>query len=401
MSKVHKLSDVADYCNDRINIKSVSLSNFVTTDSLLPNKMGLDRAVNLPPQQGNMPAFSANDILVGNIRPYLKKIWFSDRNGGCSADVLVFRAKDGYDPKFIYYSMFRDDFFSHMMRGSKGTKMPRGDKTQIMEFMLPKIAKPEQENISTLLSIMDEKIIINNCINAELEATAKTLYDYWFVQFDFPDANGKPYKSSGGKMEYNPTLKRHIPAGWGDDSLWNIANYYNGLPMQKYRPTSNDYLRVIKIKEMGEGFSDKSELARKDISSEAIVNNGDVLFSWSATLEVQIWSKGQGALNQHIFKVTSEKYPRTFYYYELRNYLQHFKMMADKRKTTMGHITQEHLKQSRISIPPSSLIDDLDSRLQPIFDKHLILEQENQQLTQLRDWLLPMLMNGQVKISTK
>lgn len=401
MHNHYLLSEIADYAEDRVNIRAVSLDDYVTTDNLLPNKQGVDKAVNLPPQTGNIPAYKIGDILIGNIRPYLKKIWHADRNGGCSADVLNIRVKEYHDSRFVYYSLFRDDFFKHMMRGSKGTKMPRGDKAQIMRFTLPRFDKTAQQEIATILSSLDTKISLNNRINAELEAMAKTLYDYWFVQFDFPDANGKPYKSSGGKMEYIPTLKRHIPAGWVDDSLWNIANYYNGLPMQKYRPTSDEYLRVIKIREMGEGFSDNSELARKDIPSEAIVNNGDVLFSWSATLEVQIWSKGQGALNQHIFKVTSDTYPRTFYYFELRNYLQHFKMMADQRKTTMGHITQEHLKQSRICVPPAHLISDLDIRLRPIFDKHLRLEQENQKLTQLRDWLLPILMNGQAKIKRR
>ncbi len=115
-------------------------------------------------------------------------------------------------------------------------------------------------------------------------------------------------------------------------------------------------------------------------------------------VNVKIWSQGIGALNQHIFKVTSKKYPKTFFYFELLNYLQHFKMMAEKRKTTMGHITQEHLKQSRIVIPPNSLIEILDKKLKPILDKKVLLEIENQKLTQLRDWLLPMLMNGQVRI---
>lgn len=266
-----------------------------------------------------------------------------------------------------------------------------------LKFKIP--TKTYQDKIAAVLSALDAKIEINNRINNELESMAKTLYDYWFVQFDFPDKNGKPYKSSGGKMVYTAKLNRNIPEGWKDDSLWNIADYFNGLPMQKYRPKDGNFLRVIKIKEMNEGFSDNTEKARTDIPNNAIVENGDVLFSWSATLDVQIWSKGRGALNQHIFKVTSSTYPKSFYYFELLNYLNHFKMMAEKRKTTMGHITQEHLKQSRIVIPPMELIKLMDEILKPIFAKHLVLEQENQQLTQLRDWLLPMLMNGQVLVN--
>lgn len=266
-----------------------------------------------------------------------------------------------------------------------------------LKFKIP--LKNYQDKIAAVLSALDSRIDCNNRINAELEAMAKTLYDYWFVQFDFPDANGKPYKSSGGKMVYNVTLKRKIPDGWRDDSLWEIARYFNGLAMQKFRPVGRDYLPVIKIKEMGEGISDSTEKARPDIPQEAIIDDGDVLFSWSATLDVKIWSHGKGALNQHIFKVTSDKYPKTFYYFELLRYLAHFKMMAEKRKTTMGHITQDHLKQSRICIPPNELLYRAHEKIAPIFKKHLLHKKENQYLTQLRDWLLPMLMTGQITVA--
>ena len=267
-----------------------------------------------------------------------------------------------------------------------------------LEIMLPDFET--QKKIGDFLYSLEKKKQVNNQVNRELEAMAKTLYDYWFVQFDFPDQNGKPYKSSGGKMVYHPELKREIPEGWGVDSLWNIANFYNGLAMQKYRPDTNgdDYLPVIKIREMMNGFSKDTEKARLDIPTEAVVERGDILFSWSATLEVIIWGKERGALNQHIFKVTSDTYPKSFIYFELKSYLKVFKSIAELRKTTMGHITQDHLKQAKIVVPPIEIISKLDAKLQPIMLKQQILENQNQELTQLRDWLLPMLMNGQVKV---
>ena len=267
-----------------------------------------------------------------------------------------------------------------------------------LEIMLPDFET--QKKVGDFLYSLEKKKQINNQINQELEAMAKTLYDYWFVQFDFPDQNGKPYKSSAGKMVYHPELKREIPEGWGVDSLWNIANFYNGLAMQKYRPDTNgdDYLPVIKIREMMNGFSKDTEKARLDIPTEAVVERGDILFSWSATLEVIIWGKERGALNQHIFKVTSDTYPKSFIYFELKSYLKVFKSIAELRKTTMGHITQDHLKQAKIVVPPIEIISKLDAKLQPIMLKQQILENQNQELTQLRDWLLPMLMNGQVKV---
>lgn len=310
------------------------------------------------------------------------------------------RMHDNYNPFFVYYRFLlagRSGELSKHFIGST-IKHLTGIGLKQVEFKYPSLAI--QNQIAAVLSSIDQKIEINNRINVELEAMAKTLYDYWFVQFDFPDENGKPYKSSGGKMIYSKELKREIPAGWEVKSLWDIAEYYNGLAMQKYRPKGEKFLPVVKIKEMGDGYSQVTEKASPDIPKTAIIEDGDVLFSWSATLDVKIWSGGKAALNQHIFKVVSSVYPKSFFYYEIINYLNHFKMMADKRKTTMGHITLDHLKQSRIVLPPLELIQCLDKKITPIFDKNLISEKENQQLATLRDWLLPMLMNGQVRVES-
>ena len=304
------------------------------------------------------------------------------------------------DKIFLKYLLSTTTVRTQMEYRASGTKQRNISPKDIydIEVYIPELVI--QKYIGRILYNLDKKIQINNQINQELEAMAKTLYDYWFVQFDFPDQNGKPYKSSGGKMVYHPELKREIPEGWGVDSLWNIANFYNGLAMQKYRPDTNedDYIPVIKIREMMNGFSKDTEKARLDIPIEAVVERGDILFSWSATLEVIIWGKERGALNQHIFKVTSDTYPKSFIYFELKSYLKVFKAIAELRKTTMGHITQDHLKQAKIVVPPIELISKLDAKLQPIMLKQQILENQNQELTQLRDWLLPMLMNGQVKV---
>jgi|SaaInlStandDraft_4_1057021.scaffolds.fasta_scaffold21431_1 type I restriction enzyme, S subunit len=398
MSKTLKLWQVANYSKERINVGDILLENFVTVDNLLPNKKGLTIALNKPPRGGTLLKFKMGNILVGNIRPYLKKIWFANRDGAAAADVLVFDVKTEHCSKYVYYAMFRDDFFNHMMRGKKGTKMPRGDKNQIMDFLIPNVKYTTQQQFAAVLSALDIKIEHNNRINTELETMAKTLYGYWFVQFDFPNKYGKPFKSSGGKMVWNEELKREIPEGWHVGSLLDIAEYTNGIPCQKYRPIGSDCLRVIKIKEMHDGFTSATELVHPSIPENAIIENGDILFAWSASLEVLIWSGGKGALNQHIFKVTSSKYPKSFYYFQLLNYLQHFKMMAENRKTTMGHITQDHLSQSRVVLPPRGMADKLENIIRPIFAMHNRNRIENRKFSELRDWLLPMLMNGQVTV---
>ena len=304
--------------------------------------------------------------------------------------------------KDYLYTVLNSNFVKKQANSqAKNSVQPDLTHTMFKSIVIPvPDSREEQNRISKIINNINQKIQTNIQINQELEAMAKTLYDYWFVQFDFPGQNGNPYKSSGGKMVYNPELKREIPEGWGVDSLWNIANFYNGLAMQKYRPDTNgdDYLPVIKIREMMNGFSKDTEKARLDIPIEAVVERGDILFSWSATLEVIIWGKEKGALNQHIFKVTSDTYPKSFIYFELKSYLKVFKAIAELRKTTMGHITQDHLKQAKIVVPPIELISKLDDNLQPIMLKQQILENQNQELIQLRDWLLPMLMNGQVKV---
>ncbi|WP_024297672.1 restriction endonuclease subunit S [Methylomicrobium lacus] len=314
---------------------------------------------------------------------------------------------DVINPLFLAYYT-KTNHFKASISYAAGTNINNLSQGILSEVNVPHYSKESQLAITNVLSAIDQKIELNNRINAELEAMAKTLYDYWFVQFDFPfdfaqgkpAANGKPYKSSGGKMVYNPILKREIPVGWNATSLWDIAKYYNGLAMQKHRPTNDKFLPVIKIREMNDGFSDSTEKASINIPKEAVVNDGDVLFSWSATLDVKIWSQGPGALNQHIFKVTSDKYPKSFYYFELLNYLNHFKMMAELRKTTMGHITLDHLKQAKISLPSLELLEQAAQFIEPIFNKHLMLEKENRTLSTIRDWLLPMLMNGQITVQS-
>lgn len=230
---------------------------------------------------------------------------------------------------------------------------------------------------------------------------AKQLYDYWFVQFDFPAHDGKPYKSNGGAMQWNDKIKRYMPEGWLVVSLPEIATFTNGLACQKFRPVDENKLPVIKIKEMHDGISSETEFVKLDIPEAVKVYNGDILFSWSASLEVMQWANGNGGLNQHIFKVTSNNgWPKYFYYYQLLDYVAVFKRMAEARKTTMGHITQEHLAQSTIVVPPSKdIVSLLAERINPILDKIVANSSEIISLKKQRDELLPLLMNGQVSVT--
>ena len=397
-----KLSSIAYYVTDKISSNDISLAEYVTTDCILQNKKGREIAANLPPQPCSLIRYQRGDVLIANIRPYLKKVWFADIDGGASPDVLVLRAKNGHSPNFLYAILLQDAFFDYVMQGTKGSKMPRGDKEQILRYEMPTFSCSE-ENIGRFFLKLDSKIHLNEQINQNLEAMAKQLYDYWFVQFDFPNKDGKPYKSSGGKMVWNDKLKREIPIDWHCGNLFEIAVFTNGLACQKFRPKDDEApLPVIKIREMHDGISADTEEVTPNIPESVKVYNGDVLFSWSASLEVILWAYGLGGLNQHIFKVTSANdFPKSFYYFQLLDYVDIFKKMAEARKTTMGHITQDHLQQSTIAIPDNKdIADKFEELISPIFRQMIKLQEEILNLTKQRNELLPLLMNGQVSVNS-
>ncbi len=405
MDNLTVLKKAAFFSDTRTNSSKISVENFVTTDSILQNKCGIKPSDVYP--NGNLIAFEKGDILVGNIRPYLKKIWFADRKGGCSPDVLVFRTKQEFDSKFIYYSLFRDDFFNHMMKGSKGTKMPRGDKNQILDFLIPSFDLSNQQKIAAVLSALDSKIELNNLINAELEAMAKTLYDYWFVQFDFPDAHGKPYKTSGGKMLWNDELKREIPDGWEVGNLSSFGEIIGGStpPKEVSEYFSTNGTAWITPKDLslngGNKFITKGELDVSDkglkVASLNVMPKGTILLSSRAPVGYMAISRERVTTNQG-FKsfVTKDVYPTEFVYYTIKNLIPAIKNNATG--STFKEVSSSTLKTIKVCLPNKDVIKNYTILVKDIFKRQDILEVENQKLAELRDWLLPMLMNGQVTV---
>ena len=313
----------------------------------------------------------------------------------CNEDLLY--------PMFAYYLISSETVKKQLSAAAQQTKIRHTSPDKIKDCVVWIPDLKEQKHIASILSDLDEKIALNRAINQNLEAFAKQLYDYWFVQFDFPNEEDEPYKSSGGAMAWNEALKRNIPKGWHCGNLFEIAKFTNGLAFQKFRPKAGETpLPVIKIREMRDGFTADTEEVTPNIPDSVKVFNGDILFSWSASLEVMLWAFGEGGLNQHIFKVTSANgFPKSFYYYQLLDYVDVFKKMAEARKTTMGHITQDHLQQSTIAIPDDKKIaDEFEKRISPIFEQMVKLQEEILALTKQRNELLPLLMNGQVSLNS-
>ncbi|CEE94922.1 hypothetical protein XNA1_4840025 [Xenorhabdus nematophila str. Anatoliense] len=407
MNNVQNLSQFAFFVNDKILSEELTLDEYVTTDNLLQDKQGKVRADSLPAQSSNVTKYSKGDILLSNIRPYLKKIWYADTAGGCSADVLVLRAFPHIEPRFLYYVLLRDDFFNHVMRGSKGTKMPRGDKSHIMDFVVPNFTLQKQSKISNLLTLLDTKIALNNRINSELEEMAKTLYDYWFVQFDFPDANGKPYKTSGGKMVYNPTLKRDIPEGWEDGTLDDLGKIVGGSTPSTTQSenfadrgtpwiTPNDLSENQDSKFISRGATDVSEAGIKSASLKKYPS-GTVLLSSRAPIGYMAIARNEVTTNQG-FKsfISSKGYSTEFVYFSVKNSLK--AIIQYSSGSTFKEVSGTVLKTVKVVLPEQSAVNKFTKKVACIFERQDKLEQENQQFVELRDWLLPMLMNGQVTV---
>lgn len=165
----YRLSDICDYVKGKIDVAVLNDDTYISTENMMPNKGGVAKASSLP-TVAQTQTFSTGDVLVSNIRPYFKKIWFAEYDGGCSNDVLVLRAKEGISKRFLYYVLADDTFFDYSMATSKGTKMPRGDKTAIMEYGVPKFTYEEQEKIAGILGVLDRKIQLNADINNNLAA---------------------------------------------------------------------------------------------------------------------------------------------------------------------------------------------------------------------------------------
>ena len=287
------------------------------------------------------------------------------------------------DSRFIYYWLTQSDIteFLQGIAENSTSAYPaiRPEDLENLEIFLPPL--DIQKKIAAVLGALDDKIELNNKINSNLEQQAQALFKSWFVDFE-------PF---GGK----------IPEDWEVGNLLDIADYLNGLAMQKFRPEENEKgLPVLKIKELRQGFCDaSSEFCSPNVKSEYIIDNGDVIFSWSGSLLVDFWCGGKCGLNQHLFKVTSEKFEKWFYYSWTKHYLNKFVAVAADKATTMGHIKRDELEKAEVVIPSSIDYQKIGKVLSPIYDLIIQNRIENTRLAAIRDALLPKLMSGEIDVS--
>ena len=274
------------------------------------------------------------------------------------------------DYRFVYYYLVNS--YKKLLSAAVGAAQQNLGSKQISAMTINLPLLNQQKKIANILGSLDEKIELNRRMNKTLEQLGQALFCHYFVD--------------------NPAAK-----SWGKKPLDEIANFLNGLAMQKYPKINGQRtLPVIKIREMSSGITDSTDIASANIPEEYIVHDGDLLFSWSGTLMVKFWSGGDGALNQHLFKVTSDKYPEWLYYYWTKYYLGQFISIAKSKATTMGHIQRKHLKQAEVIIPPN--IEEMTSKFTSIIDQIKTNLFEINSLVNIRSSLLPKLISGEIEV---
>lgn len=376
-----KLNDICSYAKGKTAVAGLTTQNYISTENMLPNKGGITTATNLP-SVDQTQAYRKNDVLVSNIRPYFKKIWYAEYDGGCSNDVLVFRAAEGVDPILLYYVLADDTFFNYATATSKGTKMPRGDKSAIMEYGVPTLDIEAQRKIGALLRSIDQKIAINSKINDNLEQQAQAFFQELFL--DNADLEWKIGTISDlGAVVGGSTPSKAKPEYYAETGIAWI--------------TPKD-LSINKSKFVSHGENDITELGLKN-SSATIMPEGTVLFSSRAPIGYIAIAAGEVATNQGFKSIVPKPEIGTaFVYYFLKHNLPIIEGMASG--STFKEVSGSTMKGVPAVIPDTDTITRFNDFCAPIFAQQRILEEQNQSLAALRDSLLPKLMSGEIDVST-
>ena len=353
------------------------------------------------------------DFIYSTVRPnqkhygLLKNI---ENNLVVSTGFAVMRSKhpEQFDTRFIFLLLTQDFItnYLHAIAENNTSAYPalRPKDITDLEFKIPPIS--DQKLVADFIENLDDKIEHNQKINKTLEEIAKTLFKSWFIDFDpvRAKAEGRPTGLSKEISDLFPDSFEdselgEIPKGWEVKALDEIAEFLNGLALQKY-PEDAECPRypVLKIAQLREGSTKSQDVFSSNIPDEYIVRNGDYIFSWSGSLLAKFWLGGDAALNQHLFKVTSENYPNWFFAGWVEKHLGMFSSIASSKATTMGHIKRGDLKDAKTVTPPIELISSFGECFSPLREKANLCFLENNNLADLRDTLLPKLISGEIKI---
>ena len=310
------------------------------------------------------------------------------------------------EPRFLFYLLRSSGFQSNLdavkTHGSMAADYVSLSDQRRFKLTIPPIQS--QRSIANILGTLDDKIELNRRMTATLEAMARALFQSWFVDFDPVRRNAEGGESRPEDLLFPDSFEESemggIPKGWKVKSLDKIADYQNGLALQKFRPAENeDPLPIVKIAQLKAGEPTWDEVASPSINPACIIDTGDVVFSWSGSLVVTVWTGGRAALNQHLFKVTSQNYPKWFYFHWTQKHLVDFQRIAEDKAVTMGHIKRSHLSEAMCVVPDAKALQEGTRRIALLIEQMIVLETQSRTLAALRNVLLPKLL-GKIVEST-
>ena len=370
----YNLSSLCEYRKGKVCVDGLNNDTYISTENMIPNKGGVVQAASLP-SVSQTQEYKKGDVLVSNIRPYFKKIWQAKYDGGCSNDVLVFKANGSTDKDFLYYVLADDAFFSYSMATSKGTKMPRGDKASIMQYEIPNYEILEQRKIASILRSLDSKIELNTAINNNLFEQAKALFKNWFVDYEpFSSDNTMPENwrmgTVGDIIELHDS-KRIPLSGSERDKMEKIYPYYGATSLMDY---VDNYLFdgiYLLLGEDGTVVDDKGFPILQYIDGKFWVNNHAHILTGKLGYSVE----------------------ELYLLFSLTN-IKSIVTGAVQQK-----VSQTNLKKVPSIIPPVNVLKQFDDIIQPIFAEIRTLRSENQRLSSIRDSILPKLMSGDIDVS--
>ena len=374
------LNDVAKFMTSKIEVSEINESNYVSTENMLSNKGGITIASSLPDTK-SVRKYLPQDILINNIRPYFKKIWYSDMIGGCSNDVFVIRSKENYDSKFLYYVLSSDDFFSYVMANAKGTKMPRGDKKVIQNYEVPNFSIDEQKRISFVLSEIDKKIEVNKMINKNLYNIIEARFKHYVKDFSNLD---KVVLS-----DYCNDIIRGFNSKYVEKSnLINLNQKVNkgDILEKQYFKYLNDDIEVPKEK-----FAKRKDVLLNSLGDGTL---GRVHYYNENTDNVII--------DQHITIIRSDenKLPSSYIYQYLKCGAGQYHLNSlISGSTGMLMLNISHIRNLELPILPQKELFEFDNFAKDLFDKISSNTKEIEKLQKLRDTLLPKLMSGEIDVS--
>lgn len=317
-------------------------------------------------------------------------------------------ARPDIDAGFVRYFLTSPLFQLQAEASAAGSVLRHFGPSHLREMSFPIPPINEQRAIAGLLGALDDKIEQNRRAARALEQLAQAIFRAWFL--DFEPVKAKAAGEAGFPSMPQPVFDAlpdrfadsdigDVPEGWEVRSITQVASFLNGLALQKYPPRGDDGdLRVIKIAQLRKGSAEGADLANSDVPQQYVVEDGDLLFSWSGTLEAAFWFGGKGALNQHLFKVTSSQFPAWFCYQWVRHHLPEFRAIAASKATTMGHIQRRHLQEAKVVVPPDDVLEAATAQIGSLHDLHAQLMVESRNLAEIRDYLLPKLLSGKLRV---